>query len=221
MTLEPHCAFVIFYGFSSIYVHDLRFPCTDYKWTEAHRRQGFLRKRSEAIFCTIGDSGSAQCRVFLEKYYEALPYTRVISIPFFVESGKLAISEAEDAPTTYFPVPIGSYRMSLCQILLDDNHSRFDMFLKATPELESESRIVVADSGLRARVTISWLVFPVRNNSVVPVAMEIRWHETDGSKFLVADFDARGVLSSIELGSNFQPLLGRGRGDQVDYDIAI
>jgi hypothetical protein len=146
--LEPTLYFS--YGQFSIYDRDSELP--GLLWTDRHYSQGFARRDSNVSFRTLSQHGFADVYVSLLAYEPTGEHERVISVPFRVITGLIAVEGPDEANLVKrtFEIPPGDYRLVAAQ-----RHSRKQgravevrIFLNKVVRPLQSSEILTADKEL-------------------------------------------------------------------------
>ncbi len=121
--------------------------------TVDHCNQGFAKSRSCIVLFTTTPDGVANCLISTEKYLPNSRHTRVIELPFFVESGvcKLGSFEKNDIS---FKLERGHYRLVVAQELVadidGDGKINLNLFFQKVETPIEKSSILVRDDELTA-----------------------------------------------------------------------
>lgn len=141
----------IYFSHSQFQVFDAK-ALAGHHWTKGHYGQAFARGPRSVSFGTPLEFGHANVLSHLGKYEGRDEHLRVIEVPFEVASGEVVVGGPEQFPVTSdrtFQLPVGSYRMTAAQAVIDDENEKIDLYFEKREQPLTKSRIIIADSEMR------------------------------------------------------------------------
>jgi Competence protein J (ComJ) len=121
-------------------------------WEERHNSQGFARRDSIACFRTLAVHGYTDVSVALGPYEPAANYDRVISVPFHVRSGIVAVEGPEEVNLVKRNVELapGNYRLTAAQqyAAAEGREETIDLYFERVDEPLKRSEVLLADEEL-------------------------------------------------------------------------
>jgi hypothetical protein len=138
----------VYFSYGQFLVYDASIKTPGCRWTEAHYAQGFARRESAACFATLLEHGNALFIVTLGPYEAKPSHKRVISVPFQVLTGKIAIDGPEEfGVNRCAETPPGAYQITVAQEITGPDQELVELFLEPT-STTAISRIIIADKRL-------------------------------------------------------------------------
>jgi hypothetical protein len=137
--------FDITYAYNQFSIFDESAGPCPVAWTEQHCRQGFCRSSSAAGFMTLDQWGIGHVKVRQVPFNDYSHLLRLIKVPFFAESGRIAIQGPEDPPPLLFSVGTGHYLLWVGQSLITDGEEEVEVYFESVNTPMERSDIVIKD----------------------------------------------------------------------------
>jgi hypothetical protein len=139
----------MYFSYTQFMVFDHSIDLPGCAWTEAHSAQGFARRESAVCFNSILEFGDADISVIRGAYDLTDQYDRVISVPFTVTSGKVAVEGPEECDVNrVIELRNGVYRLVAAQRVVNDTAEEIDLYFELLQAPLQQSEVLVADENL-------------------------------------------------------------------------
>ncbi len=123
-------------------------------WTEQHGRQGFCRGLSAVSFITLDQWGIGHVKVRKTPFEDISVFMRLLTVPFFAESGMIAVQGPEDPPPMVFSVAKGHFRLWVGQYLIEEGEEGIEIFFEELTTPPAKSEIVIKDDDLQPGIEL-------------------------------------------------------------------
>jgi hypothetical protein len=141
--------FDITYAYNQFFIFDESSGRSIPLWTEQHSRQGFSRGLSAAAFITLDQWGIGHVKVHSTPFAAVTHFERLITVPFFAQSGRIAIQGPEDPPPMLFSIGKGHFRLWVGQYLIKDEEECIEVYFQESAMPVEKSEIVIKDDYLQ------------------------------------------------------------------------
>jgi len=145
----------LYFSYSQVLVYDKNEMQPGSIWTDGHFLQGFVRRERSIGIGTLIDHGNADISVYSNINIDDSKYSRIVSVPITVDSGRICLEGPEEYPIDRsIKVVPGKYRVVAAQLLQDDSQLSIDFYISKLINGEDTSEIIKHESDLGDIVSI-------------------------------------------------------------------